>query len=362
MANEKQGTDILVQGRIVWGGVKVKGRTMRGTNVAAIDPKTGQPIMEYAFGLAIPKISAQSTDAEKANFMTWWNAVQTEAQKLYPSGPPPAFAWKYVDGDGVKPEGGPYPEHYRGCVVVACTTRIPLRLFAWNQGKLEQVPEEEIKTGYFVQAALNIQGHGPLNGGKAGLYVNPSYVARVAHGPEIVNMPDPATIFGTQAPPMPVGGSASPIGMAATPGYAQPGFGSTQGQGQGFAPAPMAPAPAQPHYGVVPQQFQPQGQQGFPGTPNVGAQPMMPSAPYQGAPALAPQQMGNGQPPMMAQNAPAAVNGFPPMGQAAPMPQTQTAQYPTQATGFPQGNAQTAAFPGNVGGSGFPQMPQYPIR
>ena len=71
----------------------------------------------------------------------------------------------------------------------------------------------------------------------------------------------------------------------------------------------------------------------------------------------------------MHQQAPATPQGMPGMGMPNPNAQVQSAQgavngYPTQGmvqgnpmqgTGFPQGNAQMGAFPGNNGGMPFPR-------
>lgn len=264
---QKKGIDIVVQGRIVWGGVKQQIKKVYGTQTPAIDPKTGKEIIEWAFGLAIPKPSPQSNQHEVANFQTIWNAICSEGARLGFQQPgAPGFHWKFDDGDGRKPDGSEYPAHSKGCIVVVCKTRIPLKLMAWENGKCVQVSEDAIKCGDYVQVALNIEAHGNPN---AGLYINPSFVARFAYGEAIVNAPDATAIFGTTPPPMPVGGSATPIGG----GFMQaPGFGGGNGPMQqpgsfgGHAMgAPgqqqQAPAPVQPHFGVLPGQFNP-GQQG----------------------------------------------------------------------------------------------------
>lgn len=261
---QKSGIDIVVQGRIVWGGVKQQVKKVYGTQTPAIDPKTGKEIIEWAFGLAIPKPSPQSNQHEIANFQTIWNAICSEGARLGFQQPgAPGFHWKFEDGDGRKADGSPFPEHSRGCIVVACKTRIPLKLMAWENGKCVQVTEDQIKCGDYVQVALNIEAHGNPN---AGLYINPSFVARFAYGEAIINQVDPTVIFGNTPPPIPVGGSATPMGG----GFMQaPGFGTQPGSFGG--PGMAAPAgqqqqtPAQPHYGVLPGQFQP-GQQAAQGT------------------------------------------------------------------------------------------------
>lgn len=309
---QKSGIDIVVQGRIVWGGVKQQTKKVYGTQTPAIDPKTGKEIIEWAFGLAIPKPSPQSNQHEVANFQTIWNAICSEGARLGFQQPgAPGFHWKFDDGDGRKPDGSAFTEHSRGHIVVACKTRIPLKLMAWENGKCVQVTEDQIKCGDYVQVALNIEAHGNPN---AGLYINPSFVARFAYGEAIINQVDPTVIFGNTPPPIPFGGSATPMGG----GFMQaPGFNGGNGPvqqpgsfgGNNMAASSSVPngssngqtgqqAPA--HYGVLPGQFQP-GQQQAPGfgsgnvqqnatnftqpqgmQPGVsGAGPTMPQAPQQ---------------------------------------------------------------------------------
>ena len=320
---QRSGVDIVVQGRIVWGGVKQQTKNVYGTRTPAIDPKTGKEIIEWAFGLAVPKPSAQSNQHETANFQALWNAVCAEGGKLGFQQPgQPGFHWKFDDGDGRKPDGSAYPAHSQGCLVVACKTRIPLKLMAWENGKCVQVTEDQIKCGDYVQVAINIEGHGNPN---AGLYINPSFVARFAYGEAIVNAPDATAIFGTTAPPIPFGGSATPMGG----GYMQaPGFGGAPAVPAmaapmgGYQQPQQAAAPIQPHHAVLPGQFNPgaqaQGGQGYPpnGSGN-GAYPVPGGSlnGQQGMPAMQPQ----GQP-VMGNAVNTGMGGY---GQQTPGNQTQ---------------------------------------
>ena len=327
---QQKGIDIVVQGRIVWGGVKQQIKKVYGTQTPAINPKTNEQIVEWAFGLAIPKLAPESNQNEIANLQVIWNAICSEGARMgfqppaiVPKGqamqmPTQGFHWKFDDGDGRKPDGSPYPEHSRGCIIVACKTRIPLKLMAWENGKCVQVTEDQIKCGDYVQVALNIEAHGNPN---AGLYINPSFVARFAYGEAIVNQVDPTSIFGSTPPPMPVGGSATPMGG----GFMQaPGFGSvnTGSPAQGFnapqfggVPNTMQAAPGQvqqvpaspaPNYAVLPGQFQqPAGPTGSPSYPQQQS-PQVPGGmaygqPMATGPAMpqAPQQQQVWQPPGM---------------------------------------------------------------
>ena len=318
---QRSGVDIVVQGRIVWGSVKQQVKNVYGTRTPAIDPKTGKEIIEWAFGLAIPKPSPQSNQHEVANFQAIWNAIASEGAKIGFQQPgAPGFHWKFDDGDGRKPDGSEYPAHSKGCIVVACKTRIPLKLMAWENGKCVQVTEDQIKCGDYVQVALNIQGHGNPN---AGLYINPSFVARFAYGEAIVNAPDATAIFGSAPPPMPVGGSATPIGG---------GFMQAPGMGAGPQTQPQQPVwnngqqsqqpAAAPYHNILPGQFQqapaqvhggmangapvPTGPAMPAGYPPAGGQPSYPQNDYGAAPGMAQGQPMN---PMGPWTPPTGFNG-----------------------------------------------------
>lgn len=284
--SQSEGTNILIQGRIVWGSVKQRTKNVFGTNTPAIDPKTGKEIIEWVFGLAIPKASPQSAPHELKNVQDFWNAAQTEAAKVFPNGIPNTFKWKFVDGDGLKADGTKYPDHSKGCLVISCSTRIPLKLFAWEGNNIVQITDDQIKCGDYVQVQLNVNGHGGTN---AGLYVNPSYVARVAHGQEIVNTPDPVTVFGTQAPAIPAGGSITPQAPQGAPMSGQVMQPQQQQQMQGMpmggyqqptGPQIAPQQPAQPNWNVLPPQMQPQQQQQSGTLPSNGM-PQMPGFPGQ---------------------------------------------------------------------------------
>lgn len=311
---QAKGTDIVIQGRIVWGGVKASVKKIYGTQTPAIDPKTGKEIIEYAFGLAVPKINPQSNQHEVENFQKFWNSVHHEAAKLGYQQGAQNFHWKFEDGDGNKQDGSPYPIHSKGHYIIACKTRIPLKLMAWEGSAIKQITDEEIKCGDYVQVALNIEAHGNPN---AGMYINPSYVARFAYGEAIVNMPDPKTVFGNAPPPMPFGASSTPVGGGMAPigfqgsngfnGPGTPGFNNPPAMG---APAGQQQAPAsmgyQPHTAVLPEQFQqqpgtvpPMGNGGFPGNNGMQGMPGMGQAPQQPAMYNHGQPNGNFQQPQM---------------------------------------------------------------
>jgi len=57
--------------------------------------KDGQPVQQWVFGVAFDKAQFQATI---------WPAMEQEARTIFPSGAPPAFSWKWKDGDGVDRE------------------------------------------------------------------------------------------------------------------------------------------------------------------------------------------------------------------------------------------------------------------
>ena len=202
---QSNGTSILVQGRIVWtlgsdifqGKVKTDDRTKQ----VIIDQKTGQPVVEYGFGLAIPKIDPR-TGQNSAEYVKVWQALNAEALSIFPTGHiPQGFSMKYKDGDGVDHNGVPFSnrEGHAGHIILACVTRIPIKYFRFEGGNNILV-NNGFKCGDYVNVQLNIKAHPALGQSKAGLYVNPSAVQFIAAGKEIINTPSGDQLFGTQSP------------------------------------------------------------------------------------------------------------------------------------------------------------------
>lgn len=257
---QNEGTSNLVQGRILWmvGTNLPEGRQKinQDSGQVEIDPKTGNPAMEYGFGLAVAKNSPE--------FQKIMGMLTGEAFKMYPSGQiPPTFAMKYKDGDkDVDERGVPYStrEGYLGHIVVACTTRLPIKLFKWENGQNVMI-NSGVKSGDYVTVQLNIKAHPPVGRGKAGLYVNPSAVQLIAPGKEIINTPSGDQMFGTvtpqfqgqivadTGPAFPMQGAPAGQPPMQQQAWQQPAPGYAQGQ-------PAMPPQAAPHYGVVPDQFQ----------------------------------------------------------------------------------------------------------
>lgn len=313
----------MVQGRIVWAaGDLFKGQVKKDQKTRQpLIGKDGQPIIEYGFGLAVPKSSfatpEQMAQGQPGEF---WRFMWEEAFTLYPSRQlPPAFAMKFKDGDtSVDDRGVSYSqrEGYPGHLVLSCMTRIPIKFFRWDaQLNSNVMINEGIKVGDYVNVQLQIKAHGAVGQAKPGLYVNPMAVQFLGYGKEIINAPSGDQMFGIGAPTLPPGASATPV---AQPGYLtpsqapaaapMPGFAPMPGQSPTYGAPPVQPQQPAPHYGVVPQQFQPQA-------------PVAQVPPQYGTPPAMPVPAGNA--PNAAFAAPGA-NGYPtapgyPQTPAAPM-------------------------------------------
>jgi hypothetical protein len=250
------GRTILVQGRLVWTvGDLFKGRGKTDFNTKApLLNAAGEQKKEYGFGLAVPKSSlAQIGPGEPGEI---WAAIHEEAYTLYPSRQiPPSFAMKYKDGDGIDDKGVPFSqrEGYAGHLVFACTTALPVKWFKQLEPNTPPVLiNEGVKCGDYVNVQLSIRAHAAMGQGKPGLYLNPMAVMFLGYGKEIINAPSGEQIFGTVAPPMPPGASATPL-VSAT---------------QNFPPAVQT---VTGHYAVLPQAHQP--------APQAVVQQTMPTMP-----------------------------------------------------------------------------------
>lgn len=277
---ESDGKDVMVQGRIVWtAGDLFAGRvkTIFGTQTPQLDPQ-GQKQIQYGFGLAVPK--AELADPVRGAI---WMAMHEEAWKMFPSRViPPSFAMKFKDGDGLDDQGKSFAlrEGHAGCIVFALTTNWVIRFFKWEGGANVQI-NSGIKNGDYVEVQVNVKAHAAMGQGKAGLYVNPRVVRLVAAGKEIINAPSGDQVFGQNAPAAPTNYVAPEMGalpqapaMPGQPQYPQQPAYPQQPQAQPAAPAP--------HWGVMPQAFQPQGQpMGNPMQPVGAAMPVMPGYPQQ---------------------------------------------------------------------------------
>lgn len=272
------GTNLYVDGRIVWGDLKITEQKDYMTKRTKLD-KQGQPVVGVSFGLAIPKINPQSTEAEKENFNRVWQAIHLEAQKQGFQYPNKNFHWKFVDGDtDTKADGSKYGKDYEGCIVVSIKQefnenfRNPptiVKGVAQSDGSYTyvQLTADDVKTGDYVRVNMNIKGHGNPN---AGLFINPNGVMFLQSGPAIVGAkPSPQAMFGNAAPAITFQQPAAPQGM--------PDMGNVPNMQQApmmpqVPQQPMMQQQAAPYYGALPPQFQQQA-------PAAPQQPMMPQVP-----------------------------------------------------------------------------------
>lgn len=255
--------------------------------------KNGQPVKEHRIDLAIPK----------AEFMqNVWPYIVQEVAKVYPqyanANPEQLemtrFAWKIINGDSPAcPQGSNVPyntrDGYKGCYVIKIrTSAFCPSTYKFENGAYRKVEADEVKTGDYVVASVNLTVHTEKDGG---IYWNPNAYELVGYGQAIKINADPMKLFGGQASAVPAGASATPISSA--PATAQ------------------MPMPQQPM-----------------AMPMAPAAPAMPQAPQQAAapmPAPAYDFVNNAQ---GIQSAPAPMPAQMPMGmpQAAPAPMAQPVQ------------------------------------
>jgi hypothetical protein len=289
---QTNGNSIMVQGRILWtsGSSLFEGKHKKNqnTNQLEFDDK-GNPVMEYGFGLAIPKLDPR-TQQFTPEYVKAYQAIHGEALTLYPSGQlPPGFALKYKDGDTVDHNGVPFAqrEGHANHIILACTTRIPIKFFRF-EGNNNMLVSDGIKCGDYVNVALNIKAHPAKGQGKPGVYLNPSAVQLIQSGKEIVNTPSGDQMFGTAAPVY-SGEVVAPVipqmpmGAPMMPGQQlqqTPQAPMMPNQQQYQQPAPQAPAP---YHNVLPPNMQPGQQQYQQPAPPMGA-PMMPGQQQYAAP------------------------------------------------------------------------------
>ena len=199
-------------GRIVWGNPLVgRQKEKNGQKVM----KDGKAVMEYTFGLAIPK----------AEFGEIGAALQAEAQAACPQGVPPDFAFKVKDGDkDVDKNGQPLSakQGYAGHFVLSVSTEYPIPVFKRNGAAFAQI-NDGVKTGDYVRAQITINGHGRapgVTGSKPGLYLNPNMVEFLGYGEAILGAANPDAAFGAPVA-LPQGASATPTAQGPMPAAPQ---------------------------------------------------------------------------------------------------------------------------------------------
>lgn len=305
-------------GRIIWGSVsELNTRDITGK------PEPDVEKHAYTFGLAIrkddPGIGAllqafyQQALAGYPNNQMMANRIAQEWQSGFAG---VAFRFKVKDGDRPLQRTGKPDDNARGCWVISCKTKIPIKCA--NAQNVEIDPKT-VERGYFVDVALSIAVNEKTDN-TAGLYVNPMVVRLLAFGEKIMGGISIEDAFAGHAAPtqLPPGASATPVapagGIPGLPGFPQAG--APQAMPQFGAPAaPMNNGP------TAPNSAYPSNQGEMPGFPGGSVQ-------FPGGPALT------------------TAPGFPAQTQAAP------------ATGYPS-NPQMPGFPnGNTGSpTGYPINP-----
>lgn len=210
--------------------------------------KNGQPVKEHRIDLAIPK----------AEFMqNVWPYIVQEVAKVYPqyanANPEQLemtrFAWKIINGDSPAcPQGSNVPyntrDGYKGCYIIKVRTSAYCpSTYKFENGAYRKVEADEVKTGDYVVASVNLTVHTEKDGG---IYWNPNAYELVGYGQAIkgsINA-DPMKLFGGQASAVPAGASATPISSA--PATAQ--------MPMPQQPMAMPMAPAAPAMPQAPQQ------------------------------------------------------------------------------------------------------------
>ena len=314
-------------GRIVWGHpLKPQAKKyMDGPNKGQdVKDASGNPVMQWSFGLAI----------RKEEFGPIWAAMQAEAMTGYPNGVPQRFSWKIKDCDQVDDKGKLYRERegYAGCYVITISSaNFAPAVYKFENGVYRQLTEKEFKTGDWMVAKLSFAVNVATGTNTPSLYVNPQALEIVGYDKEIVTAGvNPMEAFGGRQYQLPPGVSATPISGAP----ADVGMPGAPGPGQ-MPPAAGAgyPMPGQPPQGMP---------MGMPGQ----QQPMQPGPGY-GAPQGAP--MGYGAP--QGQMPPPARDFVTNAGQQQPM-------QPGPGYGAPQGAPM--GYPGQPP-QGYAPAPQAPI-
>ena len=311
-----------IPGRIVHGH-PAKSQTKTDQNTRQPVLRNGAPIEQWVFGVAF---------AKQVFEQYIYPHMHAEMLTVYPNGAPPAFSWKYKDGDGVDRQGKPYSERegYAGCYVLTISTEaFAPPLYRDVNGVWVQMAGEEIKCGDFVACVLDLKANVPTNASHTpGLYVNPKAVIFAGYGTEIVRRAsfDPTTLGQVQFQQV-AGMSATPLvpmGAGGVPGVA-PGV-MPQMQQPMMQPA-MQPQVQQPmvQQPVMAQPVQqPMVQQPVMAQP-VQQQPMMQPQMQPGLPAPAHDFVQNAGQPMMQ---PVAQPQMQPMAQPAMQPMMQPAMQP----------------------------------
>lgn len=213
--------------------------------------KNGQPLKEHRIDLAV----------SKADFLqNVWPYILQEVAKVYPqygnTNPEQLdmtrFAWKIINGDSTAcPQGSNVPyntrDGYAGNYIIKIrTSAFNPSTYKFENGAYRKIDENEIKTGDYINASLNVTVHTEKDGG---IYWNPNAYELVGYGQAIKgSAADPMKLFGGQAPTVPQGASATPISSApATAQMPMPSAAPAAAPAAAPMAAPMQAMPAPAH-------------------------------------------------------------------------------------------------------------------
>lgn len=173
----------------------------------------------------------------------------------------PRFAFKIIDGDGVDDNGkqNATKDGFAGHWVVRFSSGFAPQVCPTGRyGAVDRISDPAmLRAGYFVRIAGSAESNGDAS--KPGVFVNMNMVELCGYGPEILQGPDAATVFGRVAAVLPPGASAAPLGAGTAapsqtapaaavnsmPATASPTNPPPAGQYTAYM-APPPPAPAAP--------------------------------------------------------------------------------------------------------------------
>jgi hypothetical protein len=188
---------------------------------------------------------------------------------LFPQGPTgpcihPKFAFKVIDGDGIDDNGkqNATKEGFAGHWIVRFASGYAPQVCPTGRYQpVDRITDPTmLRAGYFIRVGGSIEANGDAN--KPGVFINMGMGELCGYGPEIIQGPDPAAVFGRSPMVLPPGASAVPLGAgtAALPqpnAVAAPNYGTATASpispppgasytGYMQAPAPSAPTPPAP--------------------------------------------------------------------------------------------------------------------
>ncbi len=203
-------------GRLVQGDpFEAQTKNMQGQPLMTM---SGQATQRYFIAVAFRKddpgfaaLYQKLVETAKGSFPTLFDAAGNCVN--------PRFSWKLMDGDGVDDNGksNKNKEGFAGHYVLKFSSSFAPKCFhAGHYQPHEQIQDPKaIPRGYFVRVAGSIEGNN--NPQKPGLYVNLGMVELAGVGPLITSGPDASSVFGGNAPALPVGAQPLPMHAVSVP-------------------------------------------------------------------------------------------------------------------------------------------------